>query len=462
MDRTTVLALSFEPSNELLLSFKDILQGDRSFNFQVCEAVVTELSCARISALLDRSLSRLVVICASASTWAKAKVALELTLQTRRATTIVVLGSVREPEAVCEFLKLGAADVIVPPLRPVDLLPRLWQLCQHDPPSDPVVQRLKEELGLRSFVGESRALMEVIQRIPAAARSDASVLITGETGTGKEICARAIHYLSPRSRKPFAAVNCGAIPVDLMENELFGHHPGAFTGANGPAVGLLQASDGGSLFLDEVDCLPLAAQVKLLRFLQEKDFRPLGGHKSCQSNVRMIAASNVDLDDAVRTGRFRRDLLYRLNVIVFAMPALRERKEDIPALARHLMAKSAAANGAPARELTAAAMHKLMLYDWPGNVRELENVIERSLVLSQQAILRAQDIQLPVRSAVAEGDSFQTLKARMVADFERSYIQDLLRTHNGNITLAAHAAKKNRRAFWELMRKHGIVIPTHP
>jgi DNA-binding NtrC family response regulator len=283
-----------------------------------------------------------------------------------------------------------------------------------------------------------------------------SVLITGETGTGKEMFARAIHHLSSRSARPLNAVNCGAIPADLLENELFGHEPGAFTGANSAASGLIRETAGGTLFLDEVDSLPLSAQVKLLRFLQEKEFRPLGAHKSCRVDVRVITASNTNLDRAVAEGRFRQDLYYRLNVISLFLPPLRDRKEDVGPLARHFLAKHARDSSALPKEITAAAVQKLMIYDWPGNVRELENVIERSLILSSRPILQADDILLPVSGVVGEAEPFQAVKARAIAQFERSYIQDLLRTYHGNISKAAHAAGKNRRAFWEIMRKHQI------
>jgi two-component system, NtrC family, response regulator GlrR len=320
-----------------------------------------------------------------------------------------------------------------------------------------LVLELKEKLGLKQLIGESPAFIAEIEKLPPLARCDATVLITGETGTGKEMFARAIHFLSPRSPKSFSPLNCGAIPVDLVENELFGHEPGAFTGANSSSAGLLRENDGGSLFLDEIDCLPLMAQVKLLRFLQEKEFRPLGAHKACRADVRVIAASNANLEQAVKEKRFRQDLFYRLNVIGLALPPLRERKDDIPMLARHFVAKYGAAFDAPARDLTQDAAQKLMLYDWPGNVRELENVIERSVVFSRQRVLRMEDIELPNRVAVEPGKSFQALKAQAIARFECEYIRDLLRAHNGNITRAARASGKHRRAFWEMMRKYRIT-----
>jgi two-component system, NtrC family, response regulator GlrR len=256
--------------------------------------------------------------------------------------------------------------------------------------------------------------------------------------------ARAIHFLSPRASKPFNALNCGAVPVDLMENELFGHESGAFTGATKSSVGLLRQTDGGSLFLDEVDCLPLLAQVKLLRFLQEKEFRPLGAPKPCRCDVRVIAASNEKLDEAVRCRRFREDLYFRLNVMWLTLPPLRERSEDIPLLARHFVAKYSAAFKAPAKSLSVAAMQKLMLYEWRGNIRELENVVERSVALSLQTVLGPEDIELPIDVTVGQSESFQALKAQTISGFERGYIQNLLRAHNGNVSRAAQAVHNGR------------------
>src|SRR5207249_2674934 len=214
-----------------------------------------------------------------------------------------------------------------------------------------VVQHLKEKLGLQQFLGESAAFVNELKKIPAIARHGASVLISGETGTGKEMFARAVHYLSPRSGKPFVAVNCGAIPVELMENELFGHATGAFTGASSTTAGLVREADGGTLFLDEIDALPLPAQVKLLRFLQEQEYRPLGSAKVCKSDVRIITASNADFAEALRLGRFRQDLYYRLAVIPLSLPPLRERIGDVPLLARHFLEKYSAAFDKPVRHI---------------------------------------------------------------------------------------------------------------
>jgi two-component system response regulator GlrR len=294
------------------------------------------------------------------------------------------------------------------------------------------------------------------------ARCDASVLISGETGTGKEVIARAIHHLSPRCRKPFLAVNCGAIPTDLVENELFGHERSAFTGASSQQDGVVQEAEGGTLLLDEIDSLPLLAQVKLLRFLQEKEYRPLGSSRTRKADVRVLAAANSDLESAVRQGRMRQDLYYRLNVLPFHLPPLRERREDIPRLARHFLAGFTAGRERSSQGFSPHALQALLDYDWPGNVRELEHVIERAVVLSRGGdLIREQSILLPRAAAGAPAaESFQKAKARAVARFEASYIRDILLAHQGNISRAAKAADKDRRAFWELIRKHGIDAST--
>jgi DNA-binding NtrC family response regulator len=284
------------------------------------------------------------------------------------------------------------------------------------------------------------------------------VLITGETGTGKEMCARSIHYLSPRANKPFVPFNCGAIPTDLLENELFGHAPGAFTGAAASQPGLIREADAGTLFLDDVDCLPLLSQVKLLRFLQEKEYRQLGSAKIHQADVRVIAATNADLEAAVEKGRLRHDLFYRLNVIPISLPALRDRREDIPLIARHFLKKYSIEFDKQLAGFTSEALKILMLYDWPGNVRELEHVVERAVLFCDQTLIRENDICLPINKSKTCQMSFKEAKANVVKEFERSYIERLLLSYKGNITKAAQAAQKNRRAFWELIRKHQIDV----
>lgn len=319
-------------------------------------------------------------------------------------------------------------------------------------------QALTEKLGLQRLIGKSPVFTSEINKIPILAKSDISVLISGETGTGKEMVARAIHYLSERADKPFVPVNCGAIPVELLENELFGHDRGAFTGAAGSRSGMIQEAEKGTLFLDEIDSLPLLAQVKLLRFLQDKEFRPLGSTRSIKGDVRIVAASNADLESAIAAGTLRRDLYYRLNVVPIMLPALRHRSDDIILLAHHFLAEKAAKLNSPAAEFSPDAERKLMLYSWPGNVRELEHVIERVVVLCTQKTIEEDQITFSGEMDQPDQLSFQEMKANVISEFETNYIQNLLVAYRGNITKAAEAAQKERRTFWQLIRKHKIDV----
>ena len=362
---------------------------------------------------------------------------------------------------IFELLRLGFSDFFCVPLSKSSVLPRLWRSIEHLRP-DPAggrpvsIRSLERSVGLRRLLGRNPAFLRERDKIPLIAGCDAGVLITGETGTGKEVTARAIHYLSPRARGPFVPINCGAVPVDLAENELFGHERGAFTGADAARAGLIEEADGGSLLLDEVDSLPPAAQVKLLRFLQDGELRRLGGTRPKTCDVRVIAATNTDVAQAVASGRLRSDLYYRLNVIPLTLPPLRDRRDDVPLLARHFLRAYAAELGRPPGELSDGAMASLLAHEWPGNVRELQHAVQRAMVLAGgRRVLERGDFQFLSGTESSEL-SFREAKARMVARFERSFVEDLLATHRGNISRAARAARKNRRAFFELIRKHGI------
>ncbi len=315
---------------------------------------------------------------------------------------------------------------------------------------------LLEKLGLRLLVGHSPAFRAIVQQLPKLARCEANILLLGETGTGKELCARSLHYLSPRAAKPFIPVNCGAIPVELIENELFGHERGAYTDAGSSGRGVIAEAEGGTLFLDEIDCLPLPAQVKLLRFLQEKEYRPLGSPKTRKASVRIITATNTCLEQAIHQRSFRRDLYYRINILALVLPPLRDRPEDIGLLAHHFLAKFAAEFAKPVTEFSPDALQLLQAYAWPGNVRELEHAIERAVALTEDTTIGEAALCLSTCRPLIQAESFHHAKARAVADFEQRYLKDLLLTHAGNITKAAQAAGKHRRAFWQLLRKHGL------
>ncbi|MHC4308377.1 MAG: sigma-54 dependent transcriptional regulator [Planctomycetota bacterium] len=380
----------------------------------------------------------------------------------RRKTSPSVVAIIEngKPDEMVKLLEAGINDFINIPLKPADVIPRTWRLLEHKTVQTSLTYRLKEKLGLKQLVGESQSFLDEIKKIPPVAGCDASVLISGETGTGKELCARAVHYLSPRASKPFIPFNCGAIPTELMENELFGHVQGAFTGASAAQPGLICEANSGTVFLDDIDCLPLASQAKLLRFLQEKEYRQLGSAKMCQADVRVIAATNSDLEEAVKEGKLRQDLYYRLNVIPLMLPALRDRREDIPLIARHFLNKYKTEFDKQLTGFASEALQTLMLYDWPGNVRELEHVVERAVLFSEQTVIREIDIILPKQKASACIASFKEAKANVINEFERNYIEKLLTAYQGNITKAAQAAQKNRRAFWQLIRKHQIDVQT--
>ncbi len=355
---------------------------------------------------------------------------------------VMAVTDVDDSEQLLALLQMGVDDCITPPLRESDLTLRLCRLLRHKDQSLTLTRKIKKRLCLEQMIGECQAFRRVIDKIPLVAGCDASVLISGETGTGKEICARAIHYLSPRQDHSFVPLNCGAIPVELVENELFGHAPGAFTGASHQKHGLLQEAEGGTLFLDEIDSLPLTAQVKLLRVLQEKEYRPLGSTKARIANVRVVAATNIDADEAIR----------------LHLPPLRERRHDIPALASHFLEKYALELSKSALSLSADAMQMLQDYDWPGNVRQLENLIARAVVLAERDWIEGKDLDLPASDRRASPGNFKVAKLACIAQFERDYVENLLHLHHGNITRAAKAADKNRRAFWEMIRKYRIDV----
>jgi transcriptional regulator with PAS, ATPase and Fis domain len=323
--------------------------------------------------------------------------------------------------------------------------------------SDALVQKLKEDIGLKRIIGESPAFLNQVRCVPRFARCDATVLISGESGTGKELFARAIHYLSPRAERPFVPVNCGALPENLVESEIFGHKRGAFTGAASDQAGLIRQAEGGTLFLDEIDCLTPQAQVKLLRFLEDGEYRSVGSHQILHANIRVVAAANVDFDHIVRSGKFREDLFYRLNVLALALPALRERPGDILLLTHDFLEKQAAIAETRPKNLSLAALNRLLGHSWPGNVRELQNVLTRAIVLCDHDSIEPSDLNLPEQDSGPEDQSFRAMKSRVVRRFEHDFLTASLHAHEGNITRAAFTAKKNRRAFWQLLRKHGLL-----
>lgn len=325
-------------------------------------------------------------------------------------------------------------------------------------PSNPLVVRASKDPYIESLVGKSESFAKAIQKLPLLARSNSPILIMGETGTGKELFARAIHYHSARQGKPFIPVNCGALPDHLFENELFGHAKGAFTDASSEENGLIAEAEGGTLLLDEVDALSPAAQIKLLRFLQDREYRRIGSPKVLLADVRVLAATNADLAALIEAKRFRGDLYYRLNILSLTLPPLRERTGDVPFLAQHFLMKFRQHYLKDPLEFVPGALQELSAYSWPGNVRELEAVVERAVVLADSSHLETKDLALPVspsRSAAPLGP-LREAKSAAIRQFEKSYLSNLLLSHQGNLTRAAKSAGKKRQTLQKLLRKYGL------
>ena len=309
-----------------------------------------------------------------------------------------------------------------------------------------------DEAWRQAIVTRSPLMLRLLEQAGMVAQSDVSVLINGQSGTGKEIVAQAIHNASPRHDKPFVAINCGALPEQLLESELFGHARGAFTGAVSNREGLFQAAEGGTLFLDEIGDMPVAVQVKLLRVLQERKVRPLGSNRDIEINVRIISATHRDLPKAMARGEFREDLFYRLNVVNLKIPPLSERTEDIPLLANHLLRQSADRHKPFVRAFSSDAMKRLMAAKWPGNVRQLVNVIEQCVALTSSPVIGDALVEQALEGENTALPTF--VEARN--QFELNYLRKLLQITKGNVTHAARMAGRNRTEFYKLLSRHEL------
>lgn len=321
------------------------------------------------------------------------------------------------------------------------------------------VDSLMKKSGLSQILGRSKAVQALRNKIDKISSCNIDVLICGESGTGKEIAARAIHYLSQRAGKPFVPVNIGAIPESLFENELFGHVKGAFTDAGHHQIGLVKDAEGGTLFLDEIGVISPFVQVKLLRLLQNREYRPLGDYRQRKANIRIIAATNTDLQSLIEEGTFRKDLFYRLNVISLNVPPLRKRREDIPILVEHFTERYARKYNKPIKGFTREAMRQLTSYSWPGNIRELENRIQQMIVTSANPVIDFEAIQLDNSTSESEGSEseyFNVAKKRIIDSFARTYLRRLLIECNGEVVFAARRAGKSRTGLWNLLKKYGI------
>ena len=369
---------------------------------------------------------------------------------------VIILTAHGSIDTAVEAMKMGAYSFLTKPFNRRELLLQIKNGLEKSSLSREV-RRLRalvgERYGFDNIIGKSKKMQDVMEQVVRAAETDSSVCITGESGTGKELIAKSLHLLSPRRDREFVAVNCAAIPEGLHEGELFGYEKGAFTGAIKARKGFFARADSGTLFLDEIGEMPESMQVKLLRVLQEKRFYPLGGEKSISVDVRILTATNRNLEDEVKNGNFRKDLFYRIHVIPVNLPPLRERKEDIPLLVDHFLKKFSENMNKGSKEITMGAMQKLLNYSWPGNVRELENTIEYAFAMSTKNVID-QDLILQTNTPEAEEELRSFKDAKNL--FEKNYISNILSLAEGNVSKAAKLAGKYRGDLYALMKKHDL------
>jgi two-component system response regulator GlrR len=359
------------------------------------------------------------------------------------------------PDVTAIATRAGATDWVPRPFTAAELAFHIGRSAAHVDRSDKRRPRKSDVL-----IGTGGWIKELYDRIAMVAATDVTVAIFGESGTGKELVARTIHNSSPRHDAPFVVVNCAAIPETLLEDELFGHVRGAFTDATRDREGLLAAAHTGTLFLDEIGEMPLPLQAKLLRFLQSHEFRRIGDDQDRRVDVRIITATNRDLDQLVARGSFRQDLYYRINVFPLHLPALRDRPDDVSLLVHHFINKYRARLGRPNDGVSAQAHARFAAYEFPGNVRELENKVHQAMVVAAGPIIEADDVSLPEAKTTATAPDltrpFRELKQEAIDAFERAYLTELLRTHRGNLAQAARAAGMDRKNLWSLVERHGL------
>jgi len=374
---------------------------------------------------------------------------------------VIIMTAYGSVESAMEAMKLGAVDYIT---KPIDLY-QLKGMIRNTLERKVLVsenrllrQQLLERFSFEGIVSQSSAMSQVLNIAGRVASSTATVLITGETGTGKELIAKALHFASPRCERPFIAVNCAALSENLLESELFGHEKGAFTGADRQRKGRFEAAEGGTLFIDEVGEIPLSLQVKLLRVLQEKSFERVGSSLAVPTNVRIVAATNRDLEAMVREGKFREDFYYRLNVVAIRIPPLRERREDIPPLIDVFIQRLAAENGKHVAGVSREAMDMLMKYFWPGNVRELENIMQQSVVLCRQDTITSEDLPPRVHELRSEKGAHQEEGrfTEKVEAYEQSLIINALKEAGGIQTRAAELLGMGERHLRYKLKKYGM------
>jgi two-component system response regulator GlrR len=386
---------------------------------------------------------------------------------------VIILTGYASVESAVEAMQEGAYSYLTKPFNTQELLLQIKRALENRRLNSEI-QRLRglleEQFDFTNIIAKSEKMRGVLDIVSRIASTESTVYLAGESGTGKEIIAKAIHLASPRRDKPFVAINCAALPESLLESELFGHEKGAFTGANRSTKGLFSQANEGTIFLDEIGDMPPSIQAKLLRALQERQFYPVGGEKPVFVDVRIIVATNKDLEEEVAKGIFRQDLFYRLHVIPIHLPPLRERKEDIPHLAERFLKKLSQQMKKEVKGITPQAMQRLMLYDWPGNVRELENSLEYAVAMTRQdmitedAVLQTKNSSVPASAEDLSPQMNIALKGPLKSykqakyEFERGYLIHLLKLCGGKASEAAKLAEKSRTDFYELLRKHEIKI----
>ncbi len=391
--------------------------------------------------------------------------------QARPDVEVVMMTAFATVETAVEAVKAGAYDYLTKPFSNIDEVSLTVAKALERKQLKDRTRVLEEQLSVKGqfedLIGQSGQMRAVFKLVETVSYSSATVLIQGESGTGKELVARAIHYRSPRKDKPFVAVNCSALTDTLLESELFGHVKGSFTGATGNKKGLFEAADGGTIFLDEIGDVPPATQVRLLRVLQEGEVKRVGANDTIKVDVRVIAASNVDLARAKDQGKFREDLFYRLNVITVALPPLRDRPEDVPLLAGHFLRMYAGKMGKKVTGVSPQAMEALVCHRWMGNVRELENVIERAVVLTAREVVDVEDLPQQLRESNGGGGDVEVLslahlpyaeaKRLAMRAFERRYLSALLEKSGHNVSSAARAAGVDRSNFRRLLKQYEVT-----
>ncbi len=394
---------------------------------------------------------------------------LEIAKSKNPEVAVIMITAYGTIESAVEATKKGAFDYITKPFRKDRILQVMeqaikWQKVREE--NSYLKKELMEKSGYPSLLGHSPIMLKLKEQIAKVAKTTVTVLITGESGTGKELVARSIHAQSSRSDKPFVPINCSAIPEHIMESEFFGHVKGSFTGAIKDKKGVVEEANGGTLFLDEIGDLPLGLQAKLLRLLQEGEYKPVGSNNIKKVDVRYIAATNQNLEEKIQKGEFREDLYYRLNVINIHIPPLRERKEDIPLLVNHFIKKYNIIHGKAITSVTEEAMEAMLNYHWPGNVRELQNTIERGIIMAAKDILTIDDIfhsNTSILPSTKKNDfeslfdlPFKEAKEKILTEFQTRYLLKFLTKNDGNITRTAEECGLKRQYIYKLLKKANI------